>query len=119
MSIEAIEKKIARVLDYVTTLEGLRDNCVERMKGDKIYRGSVLYYLYMMADSCVALAEMVIKMKNLPKPQSYGEAIDILGDHHILPPQFVYEFVRIAGFRNFLGRYYHAHFRENRRSDVS
>jgi len=103
---EAIEKKIARILEYVATLESLNQNCVERMKSDRVYRGSVLYYLYTMADSCVALAEMIIKLKALPKPQSYSEAIDILGDHQILPPEFAYEFARIAGFRNFLAHDY-------------
>jgi len=85
---DAVEKKIARILEYVATLESLNQNCVERMKSDRVYRGSVLYYLYTMADSCVALAEMIIKLKDLPKPQSYSEAIDILGEHQILPPEF-------------------------------
>lgn len=106
MSLEAIEKKIAKVLEYVTTLEALKENCAERMKKDKMYRGSVLYYLYMMADSCVALAEMVIKLKKLPKPQSYSEAIDLLGQHGIIPEGFAFEFARIAGFRNFLAHDY-------------
>lgn len=102
MSSEAIQAKIARILDYIGTLEDLKDNCVERMKSDKVYRGSVLYYLYIVADSCVALAEMVIKHKGLRSPQSYSEAIDILGENEILPQEFAYDFARIAGFRNFL-----------------
>ncbi|MDZ7292779.1 MAG: DUF86 domain-containing protein [candidate division KSB1 bacterium] len=106
MNSEAIEKKAAKVLEYVATLESLSENCAERMKSDKIYRGSILYYLYMMADSCVALAEMVIKLKNLPKPQSYSEAIDILGEHQIIPAEFAYEFARVTGFRNFLAHDY-------------
>lgn len=106
MNREAIEKKVTKIVEYVTTLESLSDNCVERMKNDKLYRGSVLYYLYMMADSCVALAEMMIKLKNLRKPQSYSEAIDILGEHQIIPPEFAYDFARIAGFRNFLAHDY-------------
>lgn len=103
---EALEKKIARILEYVATLESLNQNCVERMKSDRVYRGAVLYYLYTMADSCVALAEMIIKLKDLPKPQSYSEAIDILGEHQILPPEFAYEFARIAGLRNLLAHDY-------------
>ena len=106
MSIEAIEKKIARILEYVAILESMKVDCVKRMQEDKIYRGSMLYYLYMMADSCVALAEMIIKAKNLPKPQSYAEAIDILGQQQIIPDAFAYEFARIAGFRNFLAHDY-------------
>lgn len=45
---------------------------------------------------------MVIKKKDLPRPQSYSEAIDRLGEHQILPGEFAYDFAKIAGFRNFL-----------------
>ena len=106
MSSEAIQAKIARIFEYVATLDGLKENCVQRMKGDKVYRGSVLYYLYMVADSCVALAEMIIKLRDLRPPQSYSEAIDILGENEIIPQEFAYEFARIAGFRNFLAHDY-------------
>ena len=93
-------------MEYAATLESLGGNCVERMKNDKLYRGAVLYFLYMMADSCVALAEMMIKLKNLRSPQSYSEAIDILGEHQIVPAAFAYDFAKIAGFRNFLAHDY-------------
>lgn len=106
MSLDAIAAKIARIREYLSILETLRENCVARMKSDKVHRGSVLYYLYMTADSCIALAEMVIKLKNLRKPQSYSETIDILGENRILPDDFAYEFARIAGFRNFLAHDY-------------
>jgi len=106
VSTAPIEKKIAKLLDYVKTLEGLQSDCLERMKNDKVYRGSVLYYLYMMADTCIALAQMVIRYKGLPKPQSYAETIDILGEHGVLPGEFAYDFARIAGFRNFLAHDY-------------
>ena len=106
MSIDVIEKKIARILEFVTILKSMKADCVEKMKHDKVYRGSVLYYLYMMADSCVTLAEMIIKLKNLRKPQTYSEAIDILGEYQIIPDEFAYEFARIAGFRNFLAHDY-------------
>jgi uncharacterized protein YutE (UPF0331/DUF86 family) len=59
-----------------------------------------------VADSCISLAEMIIKFKGLRQPQSYHEAIDILGDNGILEPEFAYEFAGIAGFRNFLAHDY-------------
>ncbi|MDZ7305747.1 MAG: DUF86 domain-containing protein, partial [candidate division KSB1 bacterium] len=76
MSLEAITRKIARIREYAAVLTSLQADCVARMKRDKIYRGAVLYHLYMMADSCVAPAEMVIKLKGLRRPQSYADAID-------------------------------------------
>jgi hypothetical protein len=56
----------------------------------------------MMAVSCVALAEMMIKARNLRAPSSYSEVIDIVGEHQTIPAEFAYDFARIAGFRNFL-----------------
>ena len=73
---------------------------------DPIYRGALLHYLYLLADSCITLAELVIKHKKLRIPQSYHEAIDILGENRILEPAFACKFARIAGFRNFLAHDY-------------
>ncbi|MEJ2684518.1 MAG: DUF86 domain-containing protein [Candidatus Sulfobium sp.] len=68
--------------------------------------GALLYYLYLLADSCVSLAEMVIKKKSLRIPQSYQEAFDILGEGGVLEPAFAFDFAKIAGFRNFLAHDY-------------
>ena len=68
----------------------------------------MLHYLYLMADSCIALAELMIKYKGLRSPQTYSEAFDILGANHILDPDFSYAFAKIAGFRNFLAHDYEA-----------
>ncbi len=45
---------------------------------------------------------MVLKHKKIDYAQSYFEAIDLLGEEHILPKDFAYEFAKIASFRNFL-----------------
>ncbi len=102
MSIEAITRKIARIREYVAVLKSLQPDCVTRMKSDKVYRGAVLYHPYMMADSCVTLAEMLIKLKGLRRPQSYAETIDILGESGIIPGDFACDFAHVAGCRNFL-----------------
>ena len=59
-----------------------------------------------MADSCVSLAEMVIRDKDLRPPQSYHEAFDILGEARILDVEFACSFAKIAGIRNFLAHDY-------------
>jgi uncharacterized protein YutE (UPF0331/DUF86 family) len=59
-----------------------------------------------MADSCISLAELVIKHKNLRIPQSFHDAIDILGENKILDPAFAHTFAKVAGFRNFLAHDY-------------
>ena len=67
------------IKEYTGIIKELKPDCLKRIRTDKIYRGSVLYYLYILSVSCISLAEMVIKHESLPKPQTYFEAIDMLG----------------------------------------
>jgi len=106
MMLERIQQKQARILEYVQLIKSIQDDCLQRFDADPLYRGALLHYLYLMADSCIALAELVIKHNNLRLPQTYSEAFDILGDNHILNPEFAHSFARIAGFRNFLAHDY-------------
>jgi uncharacterized protein YutE (UPF0331/DUF86 family) len=103
---ERIHQKIGRIKEYLGLIRSMEEECRNRFRSDPIYRGALLYHLYLMADSCLALAEMVIKYKDLRLPQTYAEAIDILGENGILEPSFAYEFAKIAGFRNFLAHDY-------------
>ena len=103
---EQIYQKIGRIREYLALIESIKDECMKRFTTDPIYRGALLHYLYLLADSCISLAELVIKHKKLRIPQSYHEAFDILGENKILGPAFAYKFARIAGFRNFLAHDY-------------
>ena len=103
---ERIYQKVGRIREYQSMVRSLKDDCLERFGLDPIYRGALLHYLYLLADSCIGLAEQVIRHRNLRPPQSYHEAFDILGEHRILDPIFAYDFARIAGFRNFLAHDY-------------
>jgi uncharacterized protein YutE (UPF0331/DUF86 family) len=103
---ERIQQKSSRVMEYLELIESIKDDCERQFTADLIYRGAMLHYLYLMADTCIALAEQVIRDKKLRPPQSYHEAFDILGDAGILVPEFAYSFSKIAGFRNFLAHDY-------------
>ena len=103
---ERIFQKIGRIREYLNQLESMRAECEERFVGDPIYRGALLHYLYLLTDTCITLAAMVIKHKKLRLPQSYQEAFDILGENSILQPEFAFDFAKIAGFRNFLAHDY-------------
>ncbi|WP_428739408.1 type VII toxin-antitoxin system HepT family RNase toxin [Sulfurimonas sp.] len=101
-----IENKIKTIEEILTLLDQLKSDCKNKFLIDKIYQGALLHYLYMAADSSIALAEMVIKYKNLTRSQSYYESIDLLGEHGIIPADFAYDFAKIASFRNFLAHHY-------------
>jgi len=103
---ERIRHKIGRIKEHQALLRELKDECRDRIASDRIYRGALLHYLYLLADSCIVLAELVIRHKRLRAPQSYAEAFDILGENGILEPAFAYRFAAVAGFRNFLAHDY-------------
>ena len=103
---ERIQQKSSRVIEYLELIDSIKGDCEKRFIVDPIYRGAMLHYLYLMADTCIALAEQIIRDKKLRPPQSYHEAFDILGDAGILTPEFAYSFSKIAGFRNFLAHDY-------------
>ena len=101
-----IELKIQKIYDYIELLEGYRTECKERFLNDKMFEGALLHYLYLVSDSSISLAEMVIKYKDLGLTQSYSSSIDRLGDKGILPREFAHDFARIASFKNFLAHDY-------------
>ena len=103
---ERIYHKIGRIKEHLALIRSIQDDCTVKFSSDPIYRGALLHYLYMLSDSCIVLAELVIKQRKLRVPQSYAEAIDILGENHILTADFAYSFAAIAGFRNFLAHDY-------------
>ncbi|MEA1891320.1 MAG: DUF86 domain-containing protein [Campylobacterota bacterium] len=87
-------------------LDEYKADCKKRFLEDPMYEGALLHYLYLVSDGSISLAEMMIKHKSLSSPQSYYEAIDILGESNILPREFAYNFAKIASFRNFLAHDY-------------
>lgn len=103
---ERLRSKIEKIREYRMILHGLKSDCKERFLKDSVYRGALLHYLYLMADSCIGLAEIIIREKGLRTPQSYHEAIDILGENKVIPPEFGYDFAKIASFRNLLAHDY-------------
>lgn len=102
---ERITQKIFRIEEYLKIVNSLAPDCEKRFH-EPIYRGALLHYLYLIADSCISLAEMVIGRKNLRSPQSYAEAFDVLGENDLLDKEFAFSFAKIAGFRNFLAHDY-------------
>ena len=98
--------KIKRIERYLAILRKLKPDCKKKFLSDDLYQGALLHYLYTIADSCIALAEMIIKEEKLENAESYYEAIDILGTHQVIPANFAYQFAKIASFRNFLAHDY-------------
>jgi len=97
---------MARIREHLALIHSIKEDCPKKFPVDPIYRGALLHYLYLMADTCITLAEQVIRFKKLRPAQSYHEAFDILGESDVLNREFAYSFAAIAGFRNFLAHDY-------------
>jgi len=103
---QRLQQTSARIKEHLTLIISLKEDCKNKFNTDPIYRGALLHYLYLMADTCITLAEQTIRFKQLRSPQSYHEAFDILGESGVLDSDFAYSFSAIAGFRNFLAHDY-------------
>jgi len=103
---QRLQQTRARIKEHLTQIESMKKDCEKKFPIDPIYRGALLHYLYLMADTCITLAEQAIRLKKLRQPQSYHEAFDILGESGVLNSEFAYSFAAIAGFRNFLAHDY-------------
>jgi len=103
---ERLIQKIGRIKEYLRLIRSIEGECRNKFVSDPIYRGALLHYLYLLADTCISLAELMIKYQGLRIPQTYAEAFEILGESGILQPAFAFEFSKIAGFRNFLAHDY-------------
>ena len=57
---ERILQKTGRLNEYLTIIENIKNECNDRFDHDPVYRGALLHYLYLMADTSIVLAEMVI-----------------------------------------------------------
>ena len=61
---------------------------------------------FLCAEICLDIADLVIIDKGYPKPYTYSDSIYKLGDYKVIPKEFAYRFVYIAGLRNFLAHDY-------------
>jgi len=101
-----IKMKIEKIEKYLDILEDFKVDCKKRFDEDVKFEGALLHYLYVVSDSCISLAEMVIKYKSFRTTQNYFDSISILGEKKVLPREFAYDFAKIASFRNFLAHDY-------------
>ncbi|MDF1581645.1 MAG: DUF86 domain-containing protein [Desulfuromonadales bacterium] len=69
---EIIRQKIGRIREHLSIIHSIKADCRDKFSSDPVYRGALLHYLFLLSDSCIVLAEMVIKHKGLRIPQSYA-----------------------------------------------
>jgi uncharacterized protein YutE (UPF0331/DUF86 family) len=105
MKNEVLFRKIERLKEEIYYLEANRTKFlkgIQTIDVKKIVERSV----YLCAEISLDIADTVIAIKGIPKPSTYSDSLYKLGDYKIIPKNFAYKFVYIAGLRNFLAHDY-------------
>lgn len=79
-----------------------QNNLKTSIETKKIVERSV----YLCAEIALDIADLVIIKKGFPKPSTYSDTLYKLGDYGIIPKEFAYKIVYLAGLRNFLAHDY-------------
>jgi uncharacterized protein YutE (UPF0331/DUF86 family) len=79
-----------------------QNNLTTSIETKKIVERSV----YLCAEIALDIADLVIIKKGFPKPSTYSDTLYKLGDYGIIPKEFAYRIVYLAGLRNFLAHDY-------------
>jgi len=76
------------------------------IRNDRTLKGAVERYMEVSLLYVIDICEMIISSERLKRPDTYREAVLILGQHNILPMTFAEKLAPAAGFRNVLVHMY-------------
>ncbi len=99
-------QKLERLDEEVRFLEQNRERFLSDLAMSRDARRLVERAVYLCAEMALDLADLIIVTRGWPKPSTYREAIDKLGETGVLPAEFAHRFVYVAGLRNFLAHDY-------------
>lgn len=99
-------QKLERLKEELFYLKNNKADLLKRLgtsiESKKIAERSV----YLCSEIVLDIADLIIIKMGYPKPSTYSDSIYKLGDHDLIPKDFAYKFVYIAGLRNFLAHDY-------------
>lgn len=103
---DVIENKISFIQKQLSSAKKFQSKSRAEIEGDETQKAALERHLYVIAQAVIDLAEAMVAYRNLRKPTTMRESIEILGEEGMLPKSFVDEFVRIVGFRNVIAHEY-------------
>jgi uncharacterized protein YutE (UPF0331/DUF86 family) len=101
-----ILNKLERLQEYVKILNSYKKYNIQAINDDFTLRGAIERYLEVSLECVLDIGEMIISSRDLRKPETYKEVIEILGEEGILPKGFAERFAEAAKFRNILVHMY-------------
>lgn len=103
---EVLFQKVQRLMEEIKYLEDNKDRFLEQIEDSLDVKKIVERSVFLCAEMALDISDLLIVEKGFPKPATYRDAIYKLGDFNIVPKDFAYDFVYIAGLRNFLAHEY-------------
>jgi len=104
--IERIKDKINTIQEYLDYLEGIVPDGFEDYKTDLKTKAACERYVEKIAEACVDLAFLIIKLKKFKLPEDDGESFKILIDNAVLPPLLAEKMKELKGMRNVIAHVY-------------
>lgn len=99
-------QKLQRLKEEIFYLKKNKSTLLKRLKTSIDSKKIAERSIYLCSEIVLDVADLIILRKGCPKPSTYTDSIYKLGDYAIIPKDFAYKFVYIAGLRNFLAHDY-------------
>ena len=97
-----IERRLEKLSVCLKKLEPFNSKEKEEILQDPYLQDIIERNLEVSAQSLIDIANRIISIEGLEKPQDYYDAIMRLGEAGIIPLKFAHKLAPIAGFRNIL-----------------
>ena len=97
-----IERRLEKLNVCLKKLEPFKSKKKEEILQDPYLQDIIERNLEVSAQSVIDIANRIISIEDLEKPQDYYDAIMRLGQAGIIPLKFAQKLAPIAGFRNIL-----------------
>jgi uncharacterized protein YutE (UPF0331/DUF86 family) len=98
----AIERLSSELSERLARLETLSTKTRQEFDEDPFLKDIVERNLEVAAQCVLDICHRIISIENSRKPESYYEAILILGELDVIDPEFAHQLAPLAGFRNIL-----------------
>ncbi len=99
-------QKVQRLKEEIKYLKDNKAKFLRNLKTSIETKKIVERSVYLCTEIVLDIADLLIIKKGFPKPATYSDSIHKLGEYKILPKEFAYKFVYMAGLRNFLAHDY-------------
>lgn len=101
-----IEDKVSSIQKYLAIVKQYQHYSQAEITADVTLQGAVERYLYLLAQSTIDLAEMVIAYKKLRKPATMSESFEILQEAGVINHELCEKMIKLTGFRNIIAHDY-------------